>query len=162
MGKIQELHAVLDSGVVESEIPAAIRVASAETLRVANIDVKVTVHEALDIARLLIRLSLAAPSLKVGIVAGRVYGELLARCQDRVPELANFYFDFGKSVVCLLEASADGGAVVWHTASLAFAYTEHSQTGIGAVPSTNSGAFIIVAASKSFIRTYLLNSSFVL
>jgi hypothetical protein len=33
MGKVQELHAVLDSGVLESDIPAAIRLASAETIR---------------------------------------------------------------------------------------------------------------------------------
>jgi hypothetical protein len=96
----------------------------------------VTADEALDIARLLLRLSLAAPSLKVGIIAGRVYGELLAQCSDTVPALHACFLDLGRAVACLLEAFARGGPAVWLTASL------------GAPSGSGSGSGVVAAGES--------------
>ena len=137
---------MLDSGVMESDIPAAIRIASAETMRAGRDcsyssdrggiggdrredNDRVSVIEVLEIARLLIRLSLAAPSLKVGIIAGRVLGDLLVKCVAYVPSLTELYCDFGRSVASLLQAYANGGSAVWLSATLTFMHSATSTSG---------------------------------
>lgn len=121
MGKIQELHALLDAAVSESDVAPAIRLAQNETNRVAAEAVSSLAEtEVLEISRLLIRLGIASVALKGAVVAGRAYGDLLGKCAARVPALGNFYSDFGCTVVCLLQAFAEGGPAVWASASLEF------------------------------------------
>lgn len=128
MGKIQELHALLDDAVSESDLAPAIRVAQVEVSRAADTLAGTntmpisadTKEQVLEISRLLIRLAVASSGLKVAVVAGRVLGDLLGKCGAKVPVLDSFYFELGRSVVTLLVAFAEGGPAVWSSASIKF------------------------------------------
>ena len=122
MGKIQELHALLDDSVSESDLAPALRIAQSETARVAEETGPGAAAEALEISRLLIRLGTASGGLKGAILAGRAYGALLGRCAARMRALGDFYHDFGRSAACLLQVFAEGGSAVWDAASLEFSH----------------------------------------
>lgn len=133
MGKVQELHTLLDSGVSESDIPAAMRFASSETLRVGDEATRVSSFEVLEICRLLIRLSILSTSLKIGIVAGRVCGELLSKCALRFPELRSMYDSIGCTVLCILHVDAEKGSTLWETGYIRFPHLHSSSGDVGPI-----------------------------